>query len=112
MAEVQQIEIGTKKKVRILEKTRQRNIIKYLNAVPKCHAEARTQTGYGIKGGADILGCINGQHFELEVKQPKKQSTPTQKQQLQVWEACGAIAGRVEDVETTRQLFKEYGILI
>lgn len=112
MTDVQQIEIGKKTRGRILEKTRQRNILKYLNAVPKCHAEIRTQTGYGIKGGADILGCIDGHHFELEVKQPHKQPTPTQKQQLQVWEACGAIAGRVEDVETTRQLFKEYGILI
>jgi hypothetical protein len=112
MAEAQRIEIGKKKRTGILEKTRQRNIVKYLNAVPQCHAEVRTQTGYGTKGGADIFGCIEGHHFELEVKQPHKQPTPTQQYQLKIWESCGSIAGRVEDVETTRQLFKDYGFFI
>jgi len=106
------IPINTKKKTGILEKTRQRNIVKYLNAVPGCIAEVRTQTGYGIKGGADVLGCINGRHFELEVKQPKKKLSELQAKWLEDWKARGAITGRVEDVATTRQVFQEHGIAI
>ncbi len=101
-----------KRKVTVLEKTRQRRILKYLNAVPGCIAEVRTQTGYGIKGGADIFGCINGQHFELEVKQPGARLTDLQQKWLQNWGQCGAIHGRVETIESTRELFRKHGINI
>ena len=83
-----------------------------MNAVPNCIAEVRTQTGYGKKGGADILGCIDGRHFELEVKQPKKKLTNLQKKSLSDWAQKGAITGRVEDVESTRLVFKEHGVEI
>ena len=106
------IPIGKAVKASILEKTRQRNIVKYLNAVPHCIAEVRTQTGFGIKGGADILGCINGRHFELEVKQPRAKLTKLQADWLKNWSLCGAIAGRVEDIDTTRNIFRDHGVEI
>jgi hypothetical protein len=106
------IEVGKSQKPRILEKTRQRKILKYLNAVPNCIAEIRTQTGYGIKGGADIFGCIDGRHFELEVKQPGKKLTTVQALCLESWERYGAITGRVEDIETTRTIFRKHGVEI
>lgn len=112
MASGKMIQVGKADKTRILEKTRQRNIFKYLNAVPNCIAEIRTQTGYGIKGGADIFGCIDGRHFELEVKQPKKKLTTVQALCLASWEKYGAVTGRVEDVPTTRELFRKHGIEI
>lgn len=104
------IEIGKSKRSSILEKTRQRNILKFLNAVPNCIAESRTQTGYGKKGGADILGCIDGRHFELEVKQPDKHLSPLQEQWQKRWGACGSIVGRVTDVESTRATFRQHGV--
>jgi len=103
------ISVKKPKPTPILEKTRQKNILKYLNAVPGCIAEPRTQTGYGKKGGADIFGCYNGRHFELEVKQPGAKMTLLQKQWLQRWHQVGAIAGCVYDVETTRDIFANYG---
>lgn len=106
------IQIKKKSRRRVSEKTRQSNIVKYLKAVPGCIAEIRTQTGYGIKGGADILGCINGRHFELEVKQPKEKLTPLQAKWLEDWKQCGSISGRVEDVESTRQVFRDHGVEI
>lgn len=108
---VNMIQIMPAKKPTTLEKTRQRNILRFLNALPNCVAEARTQTGYNIKGGADILGCINGRHFEFEVKQPGKQLTPLQKKWLQDWEICGAIVGRVEDVEAVIKIFRSNGVI-
>lgn len=93
----------------VLEKTRQKNILKYLNSVPGCIAEPRTQTGYGKKGGADIFGCYNGRHFELEVKQPGAKMTKLQVEWLQRWHDAGAISGCVNDVETTREIFAVYG---
>lgn len=106
------IEVGQAKKPRVLEKTRQRNIVKYLNSVPQCCAEIRTQVGFGTKGAADILGCIAGRHFELEAKQPGAKLTHLQEQWLRSWSNAGAITGRVEDVETTRQVFREHGVEI
>lgn len=108
------IPITTRKRkgASVLEKTRQRNIVKYLNALPQCRAEVRTQTGFGIKGGADIFGCLNGRHFELEVKQPKKHMTSLQEHEMNAWLRAGCIGGRVEDVPTTRALFAKFGIQI
>lgn len=106
------IRIGDKKPLPTLEKTRQRSIVKFLNAIPGCLAEVRTQTGYGKKGGADIFGCLKGRHFELEVKQPKKMPTKLQEKRLQEWSECGAVTGRVEDIATTREVFKKHGINI
>lgn len=110
--EPRRIEVGKAGTPQVLEKTRQRSIVRFLNAVPGCIAEVRTQTGYGCKGGADILGCINGRHFELEVKQPKGKMTNLQIKWLRDWAERGAITGRVEDIESTRQVFTEHGIVI
>jgi hypothetical protein len=106
------IEIGKVKKPSILEKTRQRSIVKFLNAVPGCIADVRTETGYGKKGRADIVGCINGRHFELEAKQPGEVPTHLQQKWLDDWASCGAITGRVEDVLSTRQVFRDHGVEI
>lgn len=106
------IHVGKPSRPSILEATRQKKIINYLNAIPNCQAESRTQTGYGKKGGADVFGCHNGRHFELEVKQPKKEPSKLQKEWLRRWAETGAITGRVEDVESTRIVFKSHGVEI
>lgn len=102
--------MGKPSRPTVLESTRQKRIINYLNAIPNCIAESRTQTGYGKKGGADIFGCLDGRHFELEVKQPKKEPSRLQKEWLMRWAETGAITGRVEDIETMRVVFKSYGV--
>jgi len=106
----QRIKVGKAEKQRVLEKTRQRSIVRFLNAVPGCIAEVRTQTGYGTKGGADILGCYHGRHFELEVKQPGAKLTSLQVKWLQDWSNKGAITGRVEDIPSTRKIFHDHGV--
>ena len=106
------IDIRIKKKTGVLEKTRQKQILKFLNAIPNCIAESRTQTGYGKKGGADIFGCFNGRHFELEVKQPGAQPTKLQKEWLDRWAANGSISGKVVDIQTTREVFWAHGVEI
>jgi len=108
----ERITVGKSRRSTTLEKTRQKSIVRYLNAVPECKAEVRTQTGYGIKGGADIFGCYKSRHFELEVKQPKKQPTKLQKKSLEDWSLVGAITGRVEDIATMRQVFRKHGVEI
>jgi hypothetical protein len=110
--EVKKIIVGRAKKARTLESTRKQAIIRYLNAVPGCRVDIRSQTGFGKKGGADLLGCINGRHFELEVKQPGQKPTILQQKWLDDWMECGAVVGRVEDVESTRAIFRKFGLEI
>jgi hypothetical protein len=99
-------------KPEILESVRSNRIFNFLNALSGCKAEKRTERGYGRKGGADILGCINGWHFEFEVKRPKIVLTDLQMIRQREWAIAGAIIGRVECVEDVKKIFEEYGIII
>lgn len=106
------IKISKPKPANPLEKTRQAKIIKFMNSLPNCIARVRHQTGFNQKGDPDIYGCLDKLHFELEVKRPGEKLTELQALRIKEWQSIGAIAGRVEDIETTRALFAEYGIIL
>lgn len=112
MSEYVPIKIGKPIAFDPLEASRSAAIIKYLNALPRCKAVKRHQTGWNKKGEPDISGCINGRHFELETKRPKKKPTILQQQRIREWLEAGAIAGRVESVTDTKALFREFGVEI
>jgi hypothetical protein len=58
----------------------------------------------GVAGDPDITGCINGRHFEFEVKRPGEQPTPLQARRLSEWRSVGALAAAVTSVADVRVL--------
>lgn len=60
-----------------------------------------------MKGWPDILGCLNGRMFAIEVKRPGGKPTALQLAELQSWSRAGALAGIAsswQDVEDILQL--------
>ena len=103
-----------------LERTVTTTILKYLNNLPRCYA-IKTHGNRYSNGQPDILGCIDGQAFALEVKRPmplprmplwspKKPSgglwglRPLQVAILEKWERSGAIVGVVRSVEDVERI--------
>jgi len=78
-----------------LEREIVKQIIAALRKVPHCTVRKRHGTAYGTAGDPDITGCINGRHFELEVKRPGCKPTELQRQRLKEWAKSGAITGVV-----------------
>jgi hypothetical protein len=96
----------------ILETTRTKNILRYLNGLPGFFAVKRHQAGANRKGDPDISGCVSGgRRLELEVKQPSGKLTILQEARLAEWERAGAFTGVVHDVADTETLLKEWGVL-
>jgi hypothetical protein len=75
------------------EATLVRQILAWLNAQPQTLARKRHGTAYGVGGEPDIFGCVAGQHFEIEVKQPGGALTPRQQARLHAWQQVGAVVG-------------------
>jgi len=85
-------------------------ILKRLHEIPHCVARKRHGTAFGIAGDPDIFGCVNGWHFEIEVKRPGEKPTPLQTHRLIEWRKAGAVTGVAttadEAVELLRPLFR------
>ncbi len=93
--------------------------MKYLNSIPGCYATKTHGNAYS-SGQPDILGCLDGQAFALEVKRPKPiqdapatsrnalwralGATPLQVATLLDWERSGAIVGVVRSVEDVERI--------
>ena len=103
-----------------LERTVTTTILKYLNSLPRCYA-IKTHGNRYSNGQPDILGCIDGQAFALEVKRPMPLpkdapveprnafwralgATPLQVAMLEQWERSGAIVGVVRSVEDVERI--------
>ena len=82
----------------ILEKTITRRILKALNARPDTIAIKTHGSVYGQAGMPDIIGCVDGNAFALEVKRPGGKATPLQKVWLRRWRTAGAYAGVVRSM--------------
>ena len=82
-------------------------ILAYLNGIPGCLARKRWGGGLGVAGDPDITGCLNGRHFEFEVKRPGEQPTPLQMQRLDEWRRAGAAAAVVTSVAEVQELLAE-----
>lgn len=62
--------------------------------VIKVHGGPFTPTGT-----PDLVGCVNGRAFVLEVKRPGQRPRRIQEYELEQWRKAGAIAGVVTSVE-------------
>ena len=95
-----------------LEKTIQKNILRYLNSLPRCRARNHTASGpYNQSGEPDIDGCLNGRSLKIEVKRPGGSPlTDLQQKALQEWAHVGAITGVAYSVEDVQQILREHGV--
>ncbi len=79
-----------------------RKILKELQHTPGCYAFKSHGNRYQA-GQPDILGCLRGRSFALEVKVPGKDATPLQKSVLSWWSAAGALTGVVHSLEEAKE---------
>jgi penicillin-binding protein-related factor A (putative recombinase) len=77
--------------MRELESTFAKKTVKYLNTLPKCHAE-KVMAHAGMRGKLDITGAINGLRFDIELKTYNNKPTPLQLKYLRWWTEVGSIA--------------------
>ncbi len=78
-------------------------IMKYLNGLQNCKANKRHGGMFGKAGEPDIYGCINGEHFEIEVKVETNLPTEIQHQRMLEWCDTGALVfwtNSLDDVKT------------
>ena len=47
------------------------------------------------RGTPDLLACVTGFFYAIELKQPGERPTPLQMKRLREWQAAGAVAGWV-----------------
>ena len=87
-----------------------RAIIKYINSLPRCHAEKTHGSAYN-SGQPDITACVGGRRVEIEVKRPGKDATPLQARRLSLWAASGAVTGVAHGVDEVRELFTAHGLI-
>lgn len=63
---------------------------------------------YMSGGTPDLVGCVSGRCFVLEVKRPGEKPRALQVRQLEKWRRAGAVAGVVTSVkEAVRLVFGE-----
>lgn len=72
------------------EKSITNNILKKLNALPKCKAIKLHGSIYSRRGTPDILCVKEGRVFFFEVKQPGRMPTASQLKELKEWGEAGA----------------------
>jgi hypothetical protein len=76
-----------------------RTILRELEKVPGLMVRKRHGTAMGKAGDPDLSGCLEGRHFELEVKRPGNEPTPLQWARLAQWHASGALIGVVHNAK-------------
>lgn len=74
-----------------------RSILRALEKAPGVAVRKRHGTAMGKAGDPDLSGCLNGRHFELEVKRPGNEPTPLQLVRLAEWQRAGALVGVVHN---------------
>lgn len=88
--------------------------------VKKCMALIRECGGYVIKtqppgvpsGTPDLLACIAGVMYAIEVKRPGNKPTKLQEHRLKQWRDAGAVAVWVDSVDALADLIRHpvYGV--
>jgi Holliday junction resolvase len=75
------------------------DICKFLDKIGSWHFRPY-MAGFGKAGVADIIACIDGMFFSIEVKREGKEPTPRQKTRMEEIEKAGgfAVAGTAEKV--------------
>ena len=82
------------------ETRRQRNIQKLLRKrYPGIWLFKSHGSEYQPAGLPDLIGCLNGRLFGLEVKEPGEEPSAIQDEEIADIKAAGGIAGRIETIE-------------
>ncbi|MCP4878300.1 MAG: hypothetical protein GY896_22840 [Gammaproteobacteria bacterium] len=90
-----------------LEKSIVKACLDYLNSLPS--SEFQKRHGSRTRSGdPDITGCLNGMHWEIEIKRPGKKPTDRQYSRLRTWSKAGAIAIWVTSLEGLREFMQKY----
>lgn len=61
--------------------------------------EKRHGSEFSIAGEPDLFGCVDGRHFEIEVKVLGKSPEPIQHLRLKEWSHVGALTGWATNAE-------------
>ena len=89
----------------VREATIVNGILKWLKSEgPPAKAVKTHGNPYARSGTPDILGCVKGHMFALEVKVPGKKPTAIQQYELDQWAGSGAVVGVVTSVDEARKL--------
>lgn len=96
-----------------LEKTIEKNILKYLNEVLPgstyyhCRAVKWSQNGRQ-RGNPDIICSIDGRLFLFEVKRPEVgKITELQAATMELWRKSGAVVEVVRSVDDVREIIRQ-----
>lgn len=84
-----------------------RAILKYLKTVPNCFAWKEHGGMYGTAGVPDIIACIGGRFYALEVKTEKGKATALQEATIRKIQNAGGIAAIVRSVDEVRVLLQD-----
>lgn len=80
-------------------------ILAYLATLPRCKARKTHGSSYSA-GWPDIVGCLRGRMFLIEVKRPGEQATKIQDRELADWRLSGAVTAVVTSVDEVRTMIE------
>lgn len=66
-------------------------IERFLRQQPRCKVRKTHGSAY-TAGAADLIGCLRGRYFEIEVKRPGEVPTALQLRELEATRAAGGYA--------------------
>ncbi len=77
-----------------LELAVQKRVMAWFDSLPGAKAIKITVDGYVPTGTPDVLACVNGQMFAIELKRSESEKPePRQVYELMRWKRSGAIVG-------------------
>ena len=98
-----------KKKKEKSEKLIQIEIMRFLEKIG-CSADIISNTGYGKRGIADIIGCMaDGKYIAIEVKRANGKVTELQDMWLKIKKSRGGIIMVAKSVEDVKERLALYG---
>ena len=92
-----------------MEKDIVKKIMAYLRTIPGCFCWKEHGGMYGTAGIPDIIACIDGRFYCLEVKTDTGKPTELQKATIRKIRKSGGTAGVVRSVEDARALIEGSG---
>lgn len=75
------------------EKRFKKQCVDYIKTVPHSIVRVNHITMYGTTGDPDLLGCIAGRAFAIELKVGTNKPTKIQEERIKAWQRAGALAG-------------------
>lgn len=91
--------MSAKAETRLVGKIRDRLLAEAAARGQRIKVEKRHGSEFSVAGEPDLFGCLDGKHFELEVKVKPNKPTPLQLLRLNEWARVGAIQSWVTSPE-------------